>query len=38
MNGESQVWPVVLVAASLVLLLMILSVTSTGTIEVVGAG
>ena len=38
MNGESHVWPVVLVAASLVLLLMILSVTSTGTIEVVGAG
>ena len=38
MNGESQVWPVVLVAASLVLLLMILSVTSTGTIEVAGAG
>lgn len=38
MNSESQIWPVVMVSASIVLLLMILSLTSTGTAEVVGVG
>ncbi|QNI78820.1 putative membrane protein [Synechococcus sp. RS9909] len=38
MNPEGEIWPVVLVAASVVLLWMILSVTSSGTFEVVGAG
>ncbi len=38
MNPEGEIWPVVLVAASVVLLWLILSITSSGTFEVVGAG
>lgn len=38
MNPEGEIWPVVLVAASVVMLWVILSVTSSGTFDVVGAG
>ncbi|EAQ69932.1 putative membrane protein [Synechococcus sp. RS9909] len=38
MNSESQIWPVVLVSATVVILLMMLSITSTGSGEVVGVG
>ncbi|EAR18149.1 hypothetical protein WH7805_05136 [Synechococcus sp. WH 7805] len=34
MNAEREIWPMVLVAASVVMLL----ITSSGTFEVVGAG
>ena len=34
MNAEGEIWPIVLVAASGVMLL----ITSSGTFEVVGAG
>ena len=34
MNAEGEIWPIVLVAASVVMLL----ITSSGKFEVVGAG
>ena len=34
MNAEGEIWPIVLVAASVVMLL----ITSSGTVEAVGAG
>jgi len=38
MNPEGEIWPVVLIAASVVMLWLILSITRSGSFEVVGAG
>lgn len=38
MNPEGEIWPIVLVGASVVVLWVILSVTSSGMFDVVGAG
>ncbi len=38
MNSEGEIWPVVLIAASVVMLWLILSITSSGSFEVMGAG
>tara|TARA_B100001093_G_scaffold104178_1_gene96364 strand:- start:1077 stop:1256 length:180 start_codon:yes stop_codon:yes gene_type:complete len=37
MNPDTQVWPVVLVAATVVIIFMALAASSTGTFECVGA-